>query len=213
MQYKEKYYQVLELPYGSGLAAIKKAYRKLAMQYHPDKNQSPDAREKFIAITEAYEILIGERSVPRVPVSFTRKSQAKKPKTREEIRKEQREERIRRAKETAEKRMKMRYEEFLKDCEDFDNSPYRIISIIGFYLLYFLLLALALTVLLYPLIRMVFYAETGALFFLLFMIPLSYKLYLEAQDWKADFMPYLTKEFPLRKRLNRKYRYRRPEDY
>lgn len=36
---------------------IKKAFRKLAVHYHPDKNDSPDAEEKFREIAEAYEVL------------------------------------------------------------------------------------------------------------------------------------------------------------
>jgi len=51
------YYQVLEVPRIASLAAIKAAYRRLAMLYHPDKNKALDASQKFIEITEAYEVL------------------------------------------------------------------------------------------------------------------------------------------------------------
>ena len=39
------------------MAQIKSAYRKLAKQYHPDVNDSPDAAEQFREITEAYDTL------------------------------------------------------------------------------------------------------------------------------------------------------------
>lgn len=52
------YYEVLEVHRNASEAEIKKAYRKLAHQYHPDKhNGSKEYEEKFKAITEAYEVL------------------------------------------------------------------------------------------------------------------------------------------------------------
>lgn len=53
----KNYYQILQISFGADLPAIKSAYRKLAFQYHPDKNKASDAAQKFIAITEAYEVL------------------------------------------------------------------------------------------------------------------------------------------------------------
>lgn len=52
------YYQVLGLPVGSSADEIKKAYRQKARIYHPDINPDPEAKNKFIEATEAYEFLI-----------------------------------------------------------------------------------------------------------------------------------------------------------
>jgi molecular chaperone DnaJ len=51
------FYELLGVARTATEAEIKKAYRKLAMEYHPDKNSSPDAEARFKQITEAYEVL------------------------------------------------------------------------------------------------------------------------------------------------------------
>lgn len=51
------YYKILGINENATDDEIKKAYRKLALKYHPDKNKSPQAEEKFKEVAEAYEVL------------------------------------------------------------------------------------------------------------------------------------------------------------
>ena len=55
---KRDYYEILSVAKNANQDEIKKAYRKMAIKYHPDKNpDNPEAEEKFKEATEAYEIL------------------------------------------------------------------------------------------------------------------------------------------------------------
>lgn len=53
----KNFYETLEIPKNATDAQIKAAYRKLALKWHPDKNKSSDAGEKFKTINQAYETL------------------------------------------------------------------------------------------------------------------------------------------------------------
>ena len=57
MPEKKDYYEVLGVPKDSSEKDLKGAYRKLAMKYHPDRSEEPDAEEKFKELSEAYAVL------------------------------------------------------------------------------------------------------------------------------------------------------------
>lgn len=98
------YHHTLGVSENATLTEIKKAYRILARKFHPDMNPADDAAEQFIRITEAYEILTGERkqkqSTYTQPVSY------------EDL-----------ARERAKAYARMRYEEFKRQCDAFESTP------------------------------------------------------------------------------------------
>src|ERR1700722_2028700 len=54
------YYDILGISKSATATEIKSAYRKLALQYHPDRNKTKEAEEKFKEVTKAYEVLSNE---------------------------------------------------------------------------------------------------------------------------------------------------------
>ena len=56
------YYKILGVGRDASDDDIKKAYRKMALKYHPDKNNSADSEEKFKEIAEAYDVLTDSKS-------------------------------------------------------------------------------------------------------------------------------------------------------
>ncbi len=61
MTSKRDYYDILDVDKDSTQAEIKKAYRKKALKYHPDRSDAEDAEEKFKEINEAYQVLSDEK--------------------------------------------------------------------------------------------------------------------------------------------------------
>jgi molecular chaperone DnaJ len=65
---KRDYYEVLGVQKNASKEEIKNAYRKLALQYHPDRNKDPTAEEKFKELSEAYAVLSDEEKRKRYDI-------------------------------------------------------------------------------------------------------------------------------------------------
>lgn len=61
MKYKRDYYKILGVNEKADKKEIKKAYKQLALEYHPDRNKSHDAERKFKRINEAYTVLSDDK--------------------------------------------------------------------------------------------------------------------------------------------------------
>lgn len=86
---KSYYLNILDLSVNSTEKDIKRAYRKKAMQYHPDKNQSNNAEEMFIKINEAYEYLTSPEAKRKVTPQTKSPEELKKEELRERMKQAQ----------------------------------------------------------------------------------------------------------------------------
>jgi DnaJ-class molecular chaperone len=57
----QDFYKILGVPRNATPKQIKKAYRKLSLKYHPDKNKSKNAQSMFVKVSNAYEVLSDEK--------------------------------------------------------------------------------------------------------------------------------------------------------
>jgi len=112
----KKYYDILGLPHHAGKQAVKAAYRRLALKYHPDVNKEHDAEKKFLEISETYEILTS-------PNLRAVKKYAKN--------KEKHDEELRKAHERARANLRKRHDEFKEQEEQEQSRQYTL----GVYLL------------------------------------------------------------------------------
>jgi len=108
------YYKILELEYGTNIPTVKKAYKRLALKYHPDKNKAPDASTKFIEITEAYEVLnndIKKNQYDNLYSNYFR-VQGQKTENKEEVKTEKTQEWTSYGRKKAEEYASMKYDDF-----------------------------------------------------------------------------------------------------
>jgi hypothetical protein len=173
------YYEILGIRDGANAVEIKRAYREKAKLVHPDHNNAPEAKDEFIRIHNAYEVVMAHlqgklyREKLQEPVTFA----AAEVKMRREAMRN-------RAQEFA----KMKYEEYLKECEAYHSSPYSWIFKILYYGLFYLYIFCALIFIFVPL----WAGYEGGIGYFFLCLPLFIFAYFTvkmANGWKKEIDP------------------------
>lgn len=116
----KNYYKILEIEFGADIPSVKKAYRRLALKYHPDKNKAANASTKFIEITEAYEVLNNDFKKNQYDILHLSyfKAQAQNTENRESVTSKQTQEWTNYGKKKAEEYASMNYDDFAERIID-----------------------------------------------------------------------------------------------
>ncbi len=172
----ESYYKILGVKPGAEEKEVKKAYRALALKYHPDVSRDPNANEKFHLICEAYEVILNDiQRQTRVVADGSEDSDSEYDLSYEEI--------IREARARAYERAKMRYDKIKAEKEFFENND---LVILLKYLGHYLALPLALALIIVPLVYAFlkdFAIIFGAMFFWIIGIILLSHIYSKRATW------------------------------
>lgn len=113
---RSRYHKILGVPDGASKEAIKKAFRRKALQYHPDVNKSANAHTVFMELQEAYEALINDKVPASKAKAYSRARTATTTRQRpQEAEKAKREGNIKNAAERA----RQRHEKILKEGLEF----------------------------------------------------------------------------------------------
>ncbi|MGB3181696.1 MAG: DnaJ domain-containing protein [Cyclobacteriaceae bacterium] len=186
----KRYYNILGISEDADKDSIRQAYRKLALAYHPDRNPSPDADQHFIAVKEAYDILIG-REGNTADLEIYEFKQAFQEWQREEMEARlRREERRKRARDAA----RLQYETFLKNNQHFRDSWYFYPAMLLAYSILYINRLVSVILFLGPLASLVFFSTTWP-----FLVPatavcwiFAFRLLSLATVYREEINPYFS---------------------
>lgn len=166
------YHEILNIPHSATEAQIKNAYRALARKYHPDVSTEPDAEEKFIRITEAYDALLSP-----IPIEVYDELQP----SEEELRRER-----------ARNYARMQYQQFKANNEAFQQSwYYTLVKVLIYFLIYGFYLV-SMLMFLSPIIAWLTLDTIYAVIITFFVGGLSVRVFMSARQMEKDIRPYFS---------------------
>jgi hypothetical protein len=173
------YYQLLGVGAKANPDEIKRAYRLRAKEFHPDLNPAPNASERFIQISEAYEIL----SDPRKRQTYDQRLSTPHRPSEQEARARQREAAYRQwvseAQHRAQQYAKMEYGRFYKSR--FEAAEARTFLYLQF--LVFGMVMLIGTFFISLPVMAFFYVDWKCIFFAVILVPMALRIY--TQGWRG----------------------------
>jgi hypothetical protein len=171
-------YEVLGLPDGASAHDVRKAYRKLALRYHPDRNSEPGAGEAFIRITQAYDEIMEKRKPLEANFSAFDAISV------EMLRRRQRRER-------AERMSQLRYEEFLAEINAVKSSRYYYLIAAGIFIFLASGFGIALSVAMLPFYISIQLKNPGILLYEIFSLPAGILLAFGVYHTYIYLKPYI----------------------
>jgi len=113
----ENYYRILGIPADADETTLKKTFRRLALKFHPDVNNAPDANQRFQELCEAYEVLLRHIKYQTIVHTDRQYENEEDAYSYEDV--------IREARAAAHKRARMKYEKMKAEKELFEQSGLR----------------------------------------------------------------------------------------
>lgn len=171
-------YSILKIKLDASNAEIKNAYRALAKKYHPDVSKETDAKEHFMKISEAYQIITEKPYEYQFEYAYSATNTYKK----QEFER----------KENAKKYAEMNYESFKRNNNAFRKAWYFGPVKYGVYFFIIFSYFLALTMFLAPLLAWLITKSLGSTFFMFFVTLFSSHTYQYVKILQKEVKPYFS---------------------